>query len=154
MGLIDVISSLFTEKRLTGLDQLQNEAVVRLLALVVAADNHIGPEEEAELAEGLEPLEWKSHDHDLQRFSREALDDAHRVLETGQIAAYCEELADRIGEQWLQEETYFMAAHIATADAEIKEPERVVLQTLVEVFDIPERRLAHISDQLLRTTEF
>lgn len=154
MGLIDVISALFTDHKLTGIDQIQNESVVRLLALVVAADNHIGPEEEAELAEGLEPLEWKSAEHDLHSFSRQALDDAHRVLDEGNLASYCEELADRIGEQWLQEETYFMAAHIATADKDIKEPERVVLQTIVEVFDIPERRLAQISDQLLRTTEF
>jgi hypothetical protein len=80
---------------------------------------------------------------------------ARKVSDSGQsVRAYLSDISDRLAEDWIRYETYYIAARLAASDSSLDELETAYLRVMVDEFGIPEDRFARISDQLLRETNF
>lgn len=154
MSLITVLKNFLSGAQFSKLDDDQEEALVDTLTYVMAVDGELSDAEEQQLSEALDVLDWDrgtsidSYVHDsIERAKQKAA----TVEETRQ---YCLELSERLGEDWLREETYYLAARMAAADAEIVDDEHGVLKTIVDTFGIDDRTQGRITDQIMREVDF
>jgi hypothetical protein len=118
------------------------------------ADDKVVTGEEDELADALRPLRWKGS-QSLESYVSESLDRARRVSDSGSsVREYLRDVSERLEEDWIRDETYYIAARLAASDRSLDELETAYLRVMVEEFGIPEERFARISNQLLRETDF
>lgn len=137
MPVFKFIASMNTRRRFTNLAQDQNEAVLDTLAATRVIDGDLHPSEEAELRESMKMLNWQGG-HTLEQYIDRAVQRGQELRpEPAVLRPYFEDVSQRLGEDWLRQETYYMAARITLADGEVDESERVFLQALVEAFEIP-----------------
>jgi hypothetical protein len=154
MSIFTTLSNLFSGRNFSNLDANQEKALVDALAFAMAIDHHVDPTEEDELTDALRVLKWRSN-VSLAEYVRSAIERAEQKAdEQAEAAAYCGELAERLGEDWLREEAYYFAARIAAADAEIVDQEQALLAIMVDAFDIDHATQERITNQLLRETDF
>ncbi|MGM0556521.1 MAG: hypothetical protein ACQEVA_09115 [Myxococcota bacterium] len=154
MGLFGVIKNLLEGETFKSLDTTQERAFVDALTYTMLADEKVASGEEKELADALRPLKWKGSEP-LESYVNESMERARQVSESGQsVRAYLSDISDRLAEDWIRDETYYIAARLAASDNSLDQLETAYLRVMVEEFDIPEDRFARISDQLIRETDF
>lgn len=154
MGLYGIIKNFFEGETYKSLDQSQEEAFVDALTYAMIADEKIVTGEEDELADALRPLDWKGS-KPLESYVNESIDRARSVADSGSsVRNYLSDVSERLGEDWIREETYYITARLAASDRSLDEFETAYLRVMVEEFGIPEDRLSKISNQLLRETDF
>jgi type III secretion system FlhB-like substrate exporter len=154
MGIFTAFSNLFAGRNFSNISADQEKALIDTLTYAMAADHKVTPTEEQELAQGLRNVDW-DESVPLDSYVHESVARAKTLTnEQGDAAAYCRDIAKRLGGDWLREETYYLAARIAAADQEIASEEQVLLHTIVEAFELDDAAQAKISDQLLRETQF
>ena len=154
MGLFGVIKNLLEGETFKSLDQTQERAFVDALTYTMIADEKVASGEEDELADALKPLKWKGSEP-LQSYVNQSLDRARSVSDSGSsVRDYLQDVSERLGEDWIREETYYIAARLAASDRSLDELETAYLRVMVEEFGIPEKRFAEISNQLIRETDF
>lgn len=146
----DWLKDIFTGEHLGSLSQVQDEALIDALAGIMVADGEIVQEEKEALQRAVERLEWEGA----------KLPDAYiesaikRARATQDWSAYAENIAERLGEDWLQDECYYLCAKFAGVDQDLPEPETQYLHSLVDAFDIGRERLTKITAQLREEMDF
>ena len=154
MGLFETLTSFFSDDRYASLTQQQTEAFIDALTYAMLSDGEIAPAEEDELADALAQLDWQGAEP-VELFVDNACDRAEAALETpGASEDYCADIAERLADQELREETYYISAKVACADNQVLESERVFLNRMVEAFEIDRERLALITEDLVRNEDF
>jgi hypothetical protein len=154
MGLYGVIKNLLEGETFKSLNETQERAFVDALTYTMIADDKVVTGEEDELADALRPLRWKGS-QSLESYVSESLDRARRVSDSGSsVREYLRDVSERLEEDWIRDETYYIAARLAASDRSLDELETAYLRVMVEEFGIPEERFARISNQLLRETDF
>lgn len=154
MGLFGVIKNLLEGETFKSLDDSQERAFVDALTYAMIADDKVASGEEEELADALRPLEWKGSEP-LQSYVNESLDRAKVVSDSGDsVREYLRDVSERLAEDWIREETYYITARLAASDRSLDALETAYLRVMVEEFGIPEARLSKISNQLIRETNF
>ena len=152
MGLISVVKNLLEGEWLRGLEQTQEEAFIDALTFSMAADHHIDDREQEELTTALEALDWEGTTS-LENYVAESTRRAEEAVKTeSDSTSFLEDIDRRLGEDWVREETYYIAARIAAADGRFEEAETSYLRRMVDIFQISEKRHREISDQLVRET--
>lgn len=154
MGIFTSLSNLFAGRNFSKLDETQEKALVDALTYAMAVDRDVDPNEQKELTKALKQLEWRAS-VPLETYVAEAVERAkNQTNDQAQAAQYCSDIGQRLAEDWLREETYYLAGRIAASDTEIVSEEQVLLGTMVQAFGIDNRTQARIADQLLRETDF
>jgi uncharacterized membrane protein YebE (DUF533 family) len=154
MGLFETLTSFFSDNRYGALGQQQTEAFVDALTYAMLSDGEIAPEEEDELADALNQFDWEGA-KPVELYVDEACDRAEEVLDDPAASEdYCADIAQRLEDQKIREETYFIAAKVACADNKVVDAERVFLNRMVEAFEIDRERLALITEELRLREDF
>lgn len=148
------LANLMTNKMFAKLTQEQNEALLDCLAYAVSMDGHVTDAELAEVKLATDMFNWRG-DLPLDEYFSNALEaiDA-QALDEASLRVWASELAERLGEDWLCDEAYYISARIATADQVIDEQERVMLNALVESLGLSRTRLLNITQKLMEETKF
>ena len=131
------VAELLTKRKFKQLSQTQNEALVDVLAAAKAIDGKLLDVERRELANIVEKLNWKDG-AGRERYIEESIQRATEIEPVpGDLDAYFDEIGNRLQDDWLQEEAYYLASRIVLADDEIDENERLLLKHMVQGFEIP-----------------
>lgn len=154
MGIFTAFSNLFAGRNFSKITADQEKALIDALTYAMAVDHEVSSTEEKELSQALRNVDWEES-IPLDSYVHESVVRAQKqTAEQADAASYCRNIGERLGEDWLREETYYLAARVAAADREIVGEEQVLLRTMVEAFDLDDATQAKISDQLLRETQF
>lgn len=154
MPAFQFVAELVTRHKFKNLEQDQNEALIDVLTAAKAIDGQLKAAERAELEEIVEKLDWKgsgSKDAYIDRSIDRAVD---IEPEPGPLRSHFDDIGDRLGEDWLRQEGYYLAARIVLADDQIVDNERVLLQNLVEGFDIGADTQETIITKIRKEIEF
>ncbi|MFB6262251.1 MAG: hypothetical protein ABEL76_01310 [Bradymonadaceae bacterium] len=148
MGLFDTVRKAIAGKKYDNVDQSQSEALIDALTFTMVAEGKVPEVEREELKNTLDEIEWTGS-VDIDSYVEQSLEKA-RSAESGEEGqkAFLNDVADRLDDETLEEEAYFLAARIAGIDKEVDTDETDVLRTMVEVFDIPRKRLKAITREL------
>lgn len=131
------VAELLTKRKFKQLSQTQNEALVDVLAAAKAIDGKLLDVERRELANIVEKLNWKDG-AGRERYIEESIQRATEIEPVPEdLDAYFDEIGNRLQDDWLQEEAYYLASRIVLADDEIDENERLLLKHMVQGFEIP-----------------
>lgn len=153
-GLFTAISNLFSNRNFSKISDEQERALVDALTFAMAADHDVSKVEREHLTRALRVLDWRQATP-LESYIDEAITRALRqIADERNMFDYCTDIAERLGEGWLREETYYLAGHIAAADKDINPDEQAYLRAMVLAFAIDPATQARIADQLLRETTF
>lgn len=148
------LANLFTEKKYKSNNQDQNEALIDCLALAVVVDGVIETSELAEINDAIKMFEWQS-DVAPQDYVDQALDHAAEVLvEESALRVFASDIAERLDEEWLREEAYYISARIVSSDKDLVEEERLFLNALVESMAITPKHLQNITQKLMEDMKF
>ncbi len=152
---ISTILSYFTSNSaFKKLSQEQNEALVRLLAYAQAIDGHVDAGEQKILVRAVRDLRWQGA-HSLEDFVARAIADAGSLVGNRERKqAFVRDVAAGLGEDWLREEAYYMAAKMTLSDRDLQEVEQAFLREIVEAFAIRPERLEVITGLLIRDNAF
>lgn len=151
MGLLDTIGDFFGQDRYDHFSQRQTEAFIDALTFAMVVDGEIAPKEEDELAEALDEFDWQGPPP-LEVYVDESLDRAEACDNNpARTDEYVADISARLDEQQTREEVYYVCAKVACADETILESERVMLNNLVEAFEIDRDRLALMTEELQKS---
>lgn len=152
MSLFTKIRRFFAGGRYDDIAQTQTEAVIDALALAVLADGEVADRERRHLRRALEEFKWEGS-LPLDVYLDDALDHARQTIEkpdSDGLDDYIADISERLEQQALREDAYFLSAKIAAADKGILEPEREFLQQMVQTFEIDRDRLQTLTRELLQ----
>ncbi len=140
MPVFKFIANLTTGRRFRNLEQDQNEALIDALTAAKVIDGELHPAEAEELLESMEMLDWKGG-HTVDRYIDMAVGQAEGIKATSEeLLPFFEGISERLGEDWLRQETYYLSSRVALADDIVVEQERVFLQAMVQAFGIDSER--------------
>jgi hypothetical protein len=143
------LANRFTDSKFKKISQAQNEALLDVVALSMAADGLLQSEERAEVDAAIKLLSWADHSSPKLYFDG-ACDRAAGLLgDPEQLGAFLDEVNTKLETEWLREEAYYIAARVAAADADVAVEERELLSQLVVRFGIPKDRLRTITEKLM-----
>lgn len=154
MPVFKLIAHMSTNRRYRNLDQDQNEALLDALSAAKIIDGDLDPAEREELLGAMRKLKWEG-DQDLESYMDGAVERARELsVYNDSIAEFFQNISDRLREDWLRQETYYIASRITLADQKVVEEEREFLQTMVEAFGIDPQRQALIIRKIRSEVEF
>ena len=143
------LANRFTDSKFKKMTQPQNEALLDVVALAMAADGLLESEERAEASEAIGKLLWADHSGPALYFDGACDRAAEIVADDDRLEAHLAELNTRLEAPWLREEAYYIAARVAAADQEVAPEERELLSRLVAHFNIPKDRLRTITEKIM-----
>lgn len=140
MPAFQFIAELVTRRKFKGLSQNQNEALIDVLAAAKAIDGKLKEVERRELMEIIKKLDWKG-DWSMEGYVDHSIDKATEIEPVAdELDEFFDDIGNRLKEDWLREEAYYLAARIVLADDEVVENERLLLQSLVEGLELDPQR--------------
>ena len=126
------IAEVFTRRKFKGLSQKQNEALIDALAAAKAIDGELKDVERKELMEIVQKLDWNAGES-MESYIDRSIEQAVKIEpRSDELGEFFDSIGDRLEEDWLREEAYYLAARIVLADEQIVENERRLLQAMVE----------------------
>ncbi len=140
MDHFDEIKSALADDVYSHLDREPAEALIDAVMLVSAAEGKVPDREQTELDRTLSEIERRASAlaSDYRQTARERAEKAAGDPEA--VRAQAERILERLDDETLVEETYYLAARVAAIDIQVESEETDVLETLVDVFEIPRQR--------------
>lgn len=153
MSIITALKNMLQGRNFSTIEPDQEKALVDALTYAMAVDHEVAPDEEEELSSALQVLDWDT-DESLESYVHTSVERSRASVNEQRTAEYCRDISERLGEDWLREETYYLAARITASDQEIVSEEQVFLSNMVAAFDLDDATHERITNQLLREVEF
>jgi uncharacterized tellurite resistance protein B-like protein len=151
-SVIGAVKEFFSDDNLSGLEQSQNEAIVEALVAAMVSDHEIKPSEKQELASAAERLDWKGS-VSTEKYIEEAKGRAKEAMRSGWLE-FLGSVSDRLGEQWLRRDCYYLSARLAGVDNIMDESESDYLRAMVSAFNIDSDELTQITSTLRDEIDF
>ena len=140
MPVFQFIADLATKRKFANLSQEQNEALIDTLTAAKAIDGQLREVERQELLEVMDMLQWQG-DRSMAKYVDQAVERARQIEPVAEpLQEFFSEIGERLAEDWLREEAYYLSSRIALADEEVVEPERLLLKHMVNAFGISSER--------------
>lgn len=136
MPIFQFVAERITRRKFRNITQTQEEALIDVLTAAKAIDGVLRDVERQELMEILGKLEWKGH-VSMATYVEESIERATKIEPIpGELEDFFGEISERLREDWLRQEAYYLASRIVLADDQIVDNERLLLKYLVKAFDI------------------
>ena len=100
-----------------GTADLEHQAALELLALVMLSDDNIS-DEEVELLREIS-ADWREEGATFEQFIRPAIEEARRTIERGQIESFLDAIDGRISSRVLRSALFSAAREIAGVDNQL-----------------------------------
>lgn len=112
---------------------LEHQAALELLALVMLADDQIS-DDEIDLVREISN-EWRQDDAAFEQFIRPAIEHARHAIERGQVEAFLDAIDARISSRVLRAALFSAARDVAGADNTVSPEEGTILAEVAVRFD-------------------
>ncbi len=143
------LAKMFTDSKFKKMTQPQNEALLDVIALSMAADGLLQSEERAEAEKAIGMLAWADHSSPKLYFDGSCDTAGETLGDPDRLEAFLEDLNAKLEADWAREEAYYIAARVAASDADVAVEERELLSLLVHHFGIPKDRLRTITEKIM-----
>jgi uncharacterized tellurite resistance protein B-like protein len=104
---------------------LEHQAALELLALVMLADHEIS-DDEVDLVREIS-TEWRQEDAAFEQFIRPAIEEARHAIERDQVDAFLDAIDARISSRILRAALFSAARDVAGADSAVNPDEGTIL---------------------------
>jgi uncharacterized tellurite resistance protein B-like protein len=104
---------------------LEHQAALELLALVMLADHEIS-DDEVDLVREIS-TEWRQEDTAFEQFIRPAIEEARHAIERDQVDAFLDAIDARISSRILRAALFSAARDVAGADSAVNPDEGTIL---------------------------
>jgi uncharacterized tellurite resistance protein B-like protein len=104
---------------------LEHQAALELLALVMLADHEIS-DDEVDLVREIS-TEWRQEDAAFEQFIRPAIEEARHAIERDQVDAFLDTIDARISSRILRAALFSAARDVAGADSAVNPDEGTIL---------------------------
>jgi uncharacterized tellurite resistance protein B-like protein len=112
---------------------LEHQAALELLALVMLADQDIA-DEEVELVREIS-TEWRDDDFAFEEYLRPAIEEARHAIERDRVEEFLDSIDNRISSRVLRSALFSAAREVAGADDEVSPEEGSILAEVAVRFD-------------------
>ena len=112
---------------------LEHQAALELLALVMLADQDIADEEVALVREI--STEWRNDDFAFEEYLRPAIEEARHAIERDRVEDFLDSIDGRISSRVLRSALFSAAREVAGVDDEVSPEEGSVLSQIAVRFD-------------------
>ncbi len=112
---------------------LEHQAALELLALVMLADQDIADEEVALVREI--STEWRNDDFAFEEYLRPAIEEARRAIERDRVEDFLDSIDGRISSRVLRSALFSAAREVAGVDDEVSPEEGSILSQVAVRFD-------------------
>jgi uncharacterized tellurite resistance protein B-like protein len=112
---------------------LEHQAALELLALVMLADDEIS-DDEIDLVREIS-TEWRQEEAGFEQFIRPAIEDARHAIERDQVTAFLDGIDARISSRVLRAALFSAARDVAGADNAVSPEEGTILAEVAVRFD-------------------
>lgn len=104
---------------------LEHQAALQLLALVMLSDHHISDEEIEMLREI--STEWRQEGASFEQYVRPAIEEARHAIERDEIATFLDAIDGRISSRVLRSALFSAARDVAGVDKDVTPEEGTIL---------------------------
>jgi cobalamin biosynthesis protein CbiD len=104
---------------------LEHQAALELLALVMLSDHHIADEEIEMLREI--STDWREEGASFEQYVRPAIEEARHAIERDEIGAFLDAIDDRISSRVLRSALFSAARDVAGVDKDVSPEEGTIL---------------------------
>lgn len=148
MPIFDFLAERVTRRKFRNIIQEQEEALIDALTAAKAIDGKLRQVERDELMEILRKLEWKGR-VPMAEYVDQSVERAQNIEPVpADLEEYFDELGDRLREDWLRQEAYYLASRVVLADDNVDENERLLLKYMVKGFGISSERQQKIIQRI------
>jgi uncharacterized tellurite resistance protein B-like protein len=112
---------------------LEHQAALELLALVMLADQNIA-DEEVELVREIS-TEWRNDDFAFEEYLRPAIEEARHAIERDRVEEFLDAIDGRISSRVLRSALFSAAREVAGVDDEVSPEEGSLLSQIAVRFD-------------------
>ena len=148
MSYLDEIRSGLAKEKYDEIAPVHAEALIDALALTMVAEGDVQNVEESEVGRLLQDLEPRTV-VDTGEYLRESLESAREASgDSEAVRQRAEDIAQRLDDELLREEAYYLSGRIAAADINVVSGETEVLRSFVQAFDIPRGRLKRLTQRM------
>jgi uncharacterized tellurite resistance protein B-like protein len=112
---------------------LEHQAALELLALVMLADQNIA-DEEVELVREIS-TEWRNDDFAFEEYLRPAIEEARHAIERDRVEEFLDSIDGRISSRVLRSALFSAAREVAGVDDEVSPEEGSILSQVAVRFD-------------------
>jgi uncharacterized tellurite resistance protein B-like protein len=112
---------------------LEHQAALELLALVMLADQNIA-DEEVELVREIS-TEWRNDDFAFEEYLRPAIEEARHAIERDRVEEFLDSIDSRISSRVLRSALFSAAREVAGVDDEVSPEEGSILSQVAVRFD-------------------
>lgn len=112
---------------------LEHQAALELLALVMLADQDIA-DEEVELVREIS-TEWRNDDFAFEEYLRPAIEEARQAIERDRVDEFLDSIDGRINSRVLRAALFSAAREVAGVDDEVNPEEGTILAEVAVRFD-------------------
>ena len=112
---------------------LEHQAALELLALVMLADSDIA-DEEVDLVREISS-DWRGSDYPFEEYLRPAIEAARHAIERDQVGSFIDEIDARISSRVLRSALFSTARDVAGVDDDVSPAEGSILAEVAVRFD-------------------
>jgi cobalamin biosynthesis protein CbiD len=112
---------------------LEHQAALQLLALVMLSDHHISDEEIEMLREI--STDWREEGATFEQYVRPAIEEARHAIERDEIEAFLDAIDSRISSRVLRAALFSAARDVAGVDKDVTPEEGTILAEVAVRFD-------------------
>jgi cobalamin biosynthesis protein CbiD len=112
---------------------LEHQAALQLLALVMLSDHHISDEEIEMLREI--STDWREEGATFEQYVRPAIEEARHAIERDEIDAFLDAIDSRISSRVLRAALFSAARDVAGVDKDVTPEEGTILAEVAVRFD-------------------
>lgn len=112
---------------------LEHQAALQLLALVMLSDHHISDEEIEMLREI--STDWREEGASFEQYVRPAIEEARHAIERDEIGSFLDAIDSRISSRILRAALFSAARDVAGVDKDVTPEEGTILAEVAVRFD-------------------
>lgn len=138
-----IVTDFFQRAKMRSLTQEQTEGVIEALVLAMAVDGDIHKEEVSLINAAARLLDWRG-DVDIAEYVNttvSGIGGRSHVLDN--VTKITTNIARKLGDEWLNNETYYLVFRLVLADGVIQDSEQAVLASFAKTLSLsPEQQEA------------
>lgn len=129
----DRLTELYRGVAVHATANLEHQAALELLALVMLADQDIA-DEEVELVREIS-TEWRNDDFPFEEYLRPAIEEARHAIDSDRVHEFLDSIDKRISSRVLRAALFSAAREVAGVDDEVNPEEGSILAEVAVRFD-------------------
>ncbi len=131
-----IVTDFFQRAKMRSLTQVQTEGVIEALVLAMAVDGEIHKEEVSLINAAARLLDWRGEVEIAEYVNQTVGSVGGRRKVLDNVERLTAAIAEKLDDEWLNAETYYLVYRLVLADGVIQDAEKALLVSFAETLDL------------------